>query len=105
MIGLPNWGGEHVEIVPFGFDLVGNDDLVDAIREKANKVGIELSNYAILADLLKESDADYEHICTCYRGRECTLPTLPCPLKKYVADDYLCFGNHGKNLLVLLEYS
>lgn len=53
-------GGEHVEIVPFGYQLVGNESLIDAIREKAADVGIEISNYAILADVLKEDEEEYE---------------------------------------------
>jgi inosose dehydratase len=53
-------GGEHVEIVPFGFQLVDNEELIDQIREKAKEVGIEISNYAILADLLKEDETEYE---------------------------------------------
>jgi len=53
-------GAEHVEIVPFGYQLVGNNDLIDAIRKKAEDVGIEISNYAILADLLKEDKEEYE---------------------------------------------
>lgn len=28
-------GGEHVEIVPFGFQLVDNPSLTDEVREKA----------------------------------------------------------------------
>ncbi len=61
-------GGEHVEIVPFGFDLVDNDQLIDAIREKADEVGIEISNYAILANVIQEDEDAYkkeiERICT-----------------------------------------
>lgn len=53
-------GGEHVEIVPFGFELVGNEKLIDEIRKKAEDVGVEISNYAILADLLKETEEEYE---------------------------------------------
>lgn len=53
-------GGEHVEIVPFGFDLVNNDELIYSIRDKAGEVGIEISNYAILANLIKEDDEEYE---------------------------------------------
>ena len=53
-------GGEHVEIVPFGFQLVDNPALTDAVREKAAAVGIDISNYAILADLLKEEPDAYE---------------------------------------------
>lgn len=53
-------GGEHVEIVPFGFDLVDNDELIEAIKDKAKEVGIEISNYAILANLVPESVDEYE---------------------------------------------
>lgn len=57
---IADHGGEHVEIVPFGFQLVDNDALIDAIREKAAAAGLIISNYAILADLLKESREEYE---------------------------------------------
>lgn len=53
-------GGEHVEIVPFGFDLVNNQSLIDDIREKAKEVGIDISNYAILANLVPETEEAYE---------------------------------------------
>lgn len=54
------YGGEHVEIVPFGFDLVTNQSLIDDIREKAKEVGIDISNYAILANLVPETEEAYE---------------------------------------------
>ena len=57
---IADHGGEHVEIVPFGFQLVDNPALTDAVREKAAAVGIDISNYAILADLLKEEPDAYE---------------------------------------------
>ncbi|HHU77425.1 MAG TPA: sugar phosphate isomerase/epimerase [Clostridiales bacterium] len=53
-------GGEHVEIVPFGFQLMDNEELIDQIKEKAKEVGIDISNYAILADLVKEDEEEYE---------------------------------------------
>lgn len=53
-------GGEHVEIVPFGYTLVGNDGLIEDIRKKAQEVGIEISNYAILANLIQEDEEAYE---------------------------------------------
>lgn len=53
-------GGEHVEIVPMGFDLVENPELIDAIREKADNVGLDISNYAIGADFLTGSDEEFE---------------------------------------------
>ena len=54
-------GGEHVEIVPFGYKLVDNDKLIEDIRKKAEDVGIEISNYAILANLIQEDDEAYEN--------------------------------------------
>lgn len=36
-------GGKHVEVVPFGFDLVGNDELIEAIKGKAKEVGLDIS--------------------------------------------------------------
>ncbi|GGE38182.1 sugar phosphate isomerase [Pullulanibacillus camelliae] len=51
-------GAEHVEIVPIGFSFVEHDELVDQVREKALKVGIDLSNYAIGANFVdKTSEA------------------------------------------------
>lgn len=54
-------GGEHVEIVPFGFKLVDNDELVDAIREKAAERNIDISNYSILANLLPDTEEEYRN--------------------------------------------
>ncbi len=50
-------GAEHIEIVPLGFDLLGDEKLVDEIRSSAKSVGIELSNYAIGANFLKPDDS------------------------------------------------
>jgi inosose dehydratase len=47
-------GGEHVEIVPIGFSLADDMSLVDAIRQKAETAGIEISNYAIGANFLTD---------------------------------------------------
>jgi sugar phosphate isomerase/epimerase len=52
--------GEHVEIVPLGFTLTGYPERIDAIREKAAACGIELSNYAVGAELLQPDEAAYE---------------------------------------------
>ncbi|MDQ0089398.1 sugar phosphate isomerase/epimerase [Paenibacillus anaericanus] len=53
-------GGEHIEIVPFGFDFEGNPELEDQIREKAAAVGIDVSNYAIGANFITNSEEVYE---------------------------------------------
>ncbi|MBP1990818.1 hypothetical protein [Paenibacillus eucommiae] len=55
-----NIGGEHVEIVPVGFNLTDNPVLVEAIREKAAEVGIEISNYAFGAGFAGKNETEYE---------------------------------------------
>ncbi|MFC5652336.1 sugar phosphate isomerase/epimerase family protein [Paenibacillus solisilvae] len=53
-------GGEHMEIVPYGFTLVDNPELADAVREKAKERGIELSNYSMPANFVQETDELFE---------------------------------------------
>ncbi|WP_341280528.1 sugar phosphate isomerase/epimerase [Paenibacillus sp. FSL H8-0537] len=45
-------GGEHVEIVPIGYSLIDNPELVDQIVQTAKEVGIDISNYAIGANFV-----------------------------------------------------
>jgi len=54
-------GGDHVEIVPFGFDLVDNDELIEDICKKTKEVGIDISNYAVLANLIQYDEEEYEN--------------------------------------------
>jgi sugar phosphate isomerase/epimerase len=56
---IADQGGEHVEIVPLGYDLPGNFALADDIREKAKVRGLDISNYAIAANFLTDSEEDY----------------------------------------------
>ncbi len=49
-------GGEHMELVPYGYTVVDNVDLADAIREKAATAGIELSNYSMPANFVQETE-------------------------------------------------
>lgn len=53
-------GGEHMEIVPYGFTLVDNLELADAVRDKAKEVGIELSNYALPCNFVQETEVAFE---------------------------------------------
>ncbi|RDI40013.1 sugar phosphate isomerase/epimerase [Falsibacillus pallidus] len=48
-------GAEHVEIVPLGFDLVKTPSLIEDIRNKAEELDLEISNYAIGANFIQES--------------------------------------------------
>jgi sugar phosphate isomerase/epimerase len=57
-------GGEHAEIVPIGFSLTENPELITAIRQKAQDVGIELSNYAIGAEFSSLQEEEYENEIT-----------------------------------------
>lgn len=52
-------GGEHIEIVPMGFSLEDDPQLIDAIRKKANEVGVEISNYAIGANFITANEEEF----------------------------------------------
>ncbi|MDF2964485.1 MAG: sugar phosphate isomerase/epimerase [Paenibacillus sp.] len=53
-------GGEHLELVPYGFTLVDNPGLAEAVKEKAAAAGIELSNYSMPANFVQETEAEFE---------------------------------------------
>lgn len=53
-------GGEHMEIVPFGYTLVDNWKLAEQLCERAEYYGIELSNYAIPANFIQDSQEAFE---------------------------------------------
>lgn len=53
-------GGEHVEIVPLGYDLEKNPELIPQIKEKAEACGLSISNYAIGASFLQEDEASFK---------------------------------------------
>lgn len=55
---IAEMGGEHVEIVPIGYNLTDNPELVDQIVAKAKEVGIDISNYAIYANFGVDSDEE-----------------------------------------------
>lgn len=53
-------GAEHVEIVPLGYNLVDQPELIDVILQTAKRVGIELSSYAIPANFSGLDDEAFE---------------------------------------------
>ncbi|MEK4362786.1 sugar phosphate isomerase/epimerase [Paenibacillus sp. FSL M8-0212] len=55
---IADQGGEHVEIVPMGFSLIENPELIDEIKAVAKEVGIDISNYAIGANFAVQEDAE-----------------------------------------------
>lgn len=52
-------GGEHIEIVPLGFDLTENPEMIDSIRKSAQEAGIEISNYAVGGNFITETAEGY----------------------------------------------
>ena len=53
-------GGEHIEIVPdLGFSLKDNPKLIDEIRKTAAEVEIDISNYAIGANFITETEDEF----------------------------------------------
>lgn len=59
LVKIKEMGGEHAEIVPIGFSLTEDPSLIDAIKEKAAELELELSNYAISANFITEDEASY----------------------------------------------
>ncbi|HEX7063693.1 MAG TPA: sugar phosphate isomerase/epimerase family protein [Bacillales bacterium] len=53
-------GGEHIEIVPIGFDFEENPELADDIRRKAEEVEIDVSNYAIGANFAIDNESEFQ---------------------------------------------
>ncbi|MFC5647913.1 sugar phosphate isomerase/epimerase family protein [Paenibacillus solisilvae] len=53
-------GADHMEIVPLGFSLVEQPELIDAIVSKAGEIGIELSNYSIGANFIQPDEEAFE---------------------------------------------
>jgi len=51
---------DHMEIVPYGFTLVDNYELADAVRDKAKEVGIELSNYALPCNFVQDTQEEFD---------------------------------------------
>lgn len=53
-------GAEHVEIVPIGYNLVEQPELIETITRTAANVGLELSSYAIGANFVGLDEAARE---------------------------------------------
>lgn len=53
-------GGEHLEFVPYGYTLVDNLELADQVREKADELGIELSNYCMPANFVQDTEEELD---------------------------------------------
>ena len=53
-------GGEHVELVPYGFSLVDDIELATAVKEKAAELGLEISNYSMPANFVQATEAEFE---------------------------------------------
>ncbi|RCW49100.1 sugar phosphate isomerase/epimerase family protein [Paenibacillus prosopidis] len=60
IVYIASIGGEHVEIVPLGFNLTDNPELIAVIKNQAKESGIELSNYAVGANFSGLNDEDFE---------------------------------------------
>ncbi|MDQ0857610.1 sugar phosphate isomerase/epimerase [Bacillus sp. V2I10] len=53
-------GGEHMEIVPYGFSVVDNIELADRIKEKAESAGIVLSAYSLPANFVQQTQEEFD---------------------------------------------
>jgi len=57
---IADQGGEHVEIVPIGFDLHQTPELIGQIVAKAAERGLDISNYAVGGNFPVEDEAAME---------------------------------------------
>ncbi|KPV55724.1 sugar phosphate isomerase [Paenibacillus sp. A3] len=53
-------GGEHVEIVPIGYDLTDNPGLIEDILKTADQAGLDISGYAVGANFVQATPEAYE---------------------------------------------
>lgn len=53
-------GGEHMEIVPYGFSVVDNAELAHQIKKRAEAAGIELSAYSLPANFVQPTQEAFE---------------------------------------------
>lgn len=53
-------GGEHIEIVPSGFDLLETPELIDDIVDKAKALNLDISSYNVGANFIQANDETYE---------------------------------------------
>lgn len=53
---IGDYGADHVEIVPVGFDLLENPGLIDQIRRKAEDNRLDISNYAVGANFIQDNE-------------------------------------------------
>lgn len=57
---IADHGGEHMEMVPYGYTLIDNLELADQVRDKAEEVGIALSNYSMPANFVQETEEEFD---------------------------------------------
>jgi sugar phosphate isomerase/epimerase len=53
-------GGEHIEIAPIGFTLDNDPSLIEAIRNKADQAGIEVSHYTVVANFVQADEISFQ---------------------------------------------
>ncbi|NLK07254.1 MAG: sugar phosphate isomerase/epimerase [Firmicutes bacterium] len=53
-------GCEHIEFVPYGFTLVDNPELADAVVKKCAELELEISNYCMPANFVHDTKEEFE---------------------------------------------
>jgi sugar phosphate isomerase/epimerase len=57
---MKTYGADHVEIVPHSFNLVESPSLISEIKEKAQEIDLEISNYATMASFIDLNEEAYQ---------------------------------------------
>ncbi len=101
-------GAEQAEIVPFGFDLHENPELIPAIREKAAELGLELSCYSIGGAFLEKNEEEWAAELERLKGEIDIAAALGCrfirhDLVAWVAPEKNTVDQFDRDLEVLAE--
>ncbi|CAM4210932.1 sugar phosphate isomerase/epimerase [Paenibacillus alkaliterrae] len=60
IVYIASIGADHAEIVPIGFNLTENPELIDVIKRQAKESGIELSGYAVGGNFSGLNDEQFQ---------------------------------------------
>jgi sugar phosphate isomerase/epimerase len=69
-------GGEYYEIVPYGFDITGNDELYAQIMDAAKRLDLPVLQYSVGGNVLKDTEADYQNEVERLKGEVRTAARL-----------------------------
>lgn len=93
-------GCEQAEIVPIGFDLHKNPELIPAIKEKAAALDLELSCYSIGGDFLDKNEEEWEAELERIKGEIDVAAALGC---RFIRHDLVAWRSADKTTVAQFD--